>query len=425
MVPLPTATAASAAEESGGVGVTPQAPADPYPGWASYANTEYGFSLRYPPTWMVAEVNEENFGKPGSRWVELSQGTAKLIIGYRRSGEDAVIWGSGVAAGEFELRGTARILDQDVERQVLVYEGRDKVVFYSIPPGVIAAGGLEFAASLNPFAQADYAQVALDQGVQDEADAILSTLTVGATATAMPTSAVPDEEILWDSEITSLDETWNLYTSNGQGFAIKFPNTMVTFRGSCVWNEEQGSYRPQLAFVPVKIFEDSDAVYIAPAHYFGLAGERIEGHRHYYDECNQITNSLELLRDPENWNEPSWKLMIKEIHNDAELDAFLKARYGSGCSVGEKVPAAQDGVYDVKILEDGKAMGETQCLLNFETVVKYYPAGNKVIAWDTGQAPTFPADVNYSVTHDQEMIDSFNFLTDVAGVTAVEPKDTD
>ena len=80
-----------------------------------------------------------------------------------------------------------------------------------------------------------------------------------------PTSVVQDEEITWDSEITSLDETWNRYTSNGQGFSIKFPKTMATFRGSCTWNEEQGSYRPQMAIVPVNIFEDADAVYIASA----------------------------------------------------------------------------------------------------------------------------------------------------------------
>jgi len=230
-----------------------------------------------------------------------------------------------------------------------------------------------------------------------------------------PTRLAQDKKIIWDSEIISLDETWNRYVSNGQGFSIRFPKEMATFRGSCTWNEEQGSYRPQMALVPVKIFEDTDAVYIAPEHYYELAGERIEDNIHYYDACNQITNSLELLRDPENeFKEPFWKLVVAEIHDDAELDGFIKARYGSGCSLGEKEPSGQDGVYRVRIQGDGKAMEETQCLLNFGTVVKYYPAGNKVIAWDTGQAATFPADVNYSVIHDQEMIESFNFTGDAA-----------
>jgi hypothetical protein len=68
----------------------------------------------------------------------------------------------------------------------------------------------------------------------------------------------------------------------------------------------------------------------------------------------------------------------------------------------------------VKILGDGKGIEQTQCLLNFGTVVKYYPADNKVIAWNTGQAFTFPGDVDYSVTYDQEMVDSFAFITDAA-----------
>jgi hypothetical protein len=37
-----------------------------------------------------------------------------------------------------------------------------------------------------------------------------------------------------------------------------------------------------------------------------------------------------------------------------------------------------------------------------------------VIAWNTGQAYTFSADVNNTVTYDQEMVDSFRFLTDAS-----------
>ena len=245
-----------------------------------------------------------------------------------------------------------------------------------------------------------------------------------ALPSATPTSVVQAEEINWDSEIASLDETWNLYTSNGQGFSIKFPKTMASYQGSCTWNEEQGSYRPQIAIVPVKIFEGSDAVYIAPETYYRLAGERTEttadgGTRSFFDSCNQVTNSLELLQDPENPYASSqmWKLVVREIHDDAELDAFLKERYGSACSLGEKEPSAQDGVYRVRIQGDGKPIEETQCRLNYRTVVEYYPAGNKVVAWDLGQAATFPADVNYSVIHDQEMVDSFSFF----GAAAAEP----
>jgi hypothetical protein len=220
---------------------------------------------------------------------------------------------------------------------------------------------------------------------------------------------MPDvEDITRAAEIASLDETWSQYTNYRLGVSIKFPKEMATFRGSCYWNEEQGSYRPQMAVVPVQIFEETDAVYIAPEHYFELAGERVEENTAYYDECNQITNSLELLQDPERFQEPFWKLVTQEVRNERELDGFIKERYGSECGLGEQTPSFQDGVYDVK----------PACNLGGGTVVKYYPAGNKVVAWNTGQAGTFPADVNYSVYHDMEMIASFQFLT-------VEPPSTE
>jgi hypothetical protein len=240
--------------------------------------------------------------------------------------------------------------------------------------------------------------------------------------TGAAASTAQDEEIIWDSEITSLDETWNLYTSNGQGFSIKFPKTMASYGGSCTWNEEQGSYRPQNAIVPVKIFEDSDAVYIAPEYYYELAGKRIEDNKSYFDECNQVANTLELLRDPENLyaSIQMWKLVAAEIHDDAELEGFLKDRYGSGCSLGEKEPTGQDGVYRVRIEGDGKSMEETECLLNFGTVVKYYPTGNKVISWHTGQAATFLVDVNRGFAHDGEMVESFSFIADTAPVAPGE-----
>lgn len=144
----------------------------------TYTNPEYGFTLNYPPTWTVAEVNDEAFVAPGSRSVQLSQGTVMLVIGYRRSGEETMVMGSGAPAGEFEVRGSTHFIDKDVERHVLVFEGKDKAVFYGQPGAIIAAGGLEFAPRLDAFAQVDYQDIELSQSVQDEADMILSSLVI-------------------------------------------------------------------------------------------------------------------------------------------------------------------------------------------------------------------------------------------------------
>jgi len=244
-----------------------------------------------------------------------------------------------------------------------------------------------------------------------------------STTEASPTTAAADspseitQPLTTNSEITELDETWNQFTDYRLGFSIKFPKEMATFRGSCTWKEDQGSYRPEVALVPVKIFEDTSAVYIGAEYFYELAGERQEGGRSFYDECNPVTNSLALLQDPDSFKEPFWKLVVEEIHDEDELDSFIKARYGSGCSLGEQSVSNQDGVYDVQIQGDGKGL-DGQCPINYATVVKYFPAGSKVVAWDRGQSYHFPADVNYSVVYDQEMEDSFRFLTGTATETA-------
>jgi hypothetical protein len=234
------------------------------------------------------------------------------------------------------------------------------------------------------------------------------------------------------SETVSLDETWNRYTNYGLGFSLKVPKTMVSYNGSCKWNEENGdrSYRPKPAAVPVKIFEDVDSVTIAPEYLYELSGATSEtndqgGSRLLFAECNQVPNSLALIQDLERpwFGAQVWKVVAVAVHNDKELDAFIKSRYGSGCSVREKEASGQDGVYRVRIQGDGKDLSETQCPLNGATMVRYAPEANKVIAWDLGQAYTFLADESFMTAHDQEMIESFRFLTEASAEPSADAAD--
>jgi hypothetical protein len=225
------------------------------------------------------------------------------------------------------------------------------------------------------------------------------------------------------SQIVRLDETWFQYINYQFGFSINFPRTAISPYGACNWTEENSdhSYRPEPSYVPLKVFEDGDTTYIAGEYYNELSGETKEtsadgATRSFFSECQAVTNDLALLQNPDNFYQTAWKIVAGEVHDDAELEAFLKSQYGSGCSLGEKVASSQDGVYDIRIQGDGKDLGETQCPLNRVLVVKYYPAGNRVVTWDRGQAPEFAADANYSRIYDQEMVNSFQFLTpEVAG----------
>ena len=142
----------------------------------TYANADYGFSFHYPPTWSLEEVpgrDETAQGGPKvAPSVILSRQTLSLIIGYKRATEEDVVIESGAPAGEFETRGAVTFLGQDVPRKVLVFEGKDKAVYYQGAGAVIQAGELVFGISLQDFG-ADYGAVDIPEELQAEADQIV------------------------------------------------------------------------------------------------------------------------------------------------------------------------------------------------------------------------------------------------------------
>lgn len=209
------------------------------------------------------------------------------------------------------------------------------------------------------------------------------------------------------SSLTSIDQTWDLYTNKKYGFSIKVPKKMFHGYGSeCEWKID--SYRPKGGIVPVKIFEDEN-IYISSEYFYKLTGETVRNNIYYYSGCDKVINSLSYLKDYKNKYVQSWEFVIREISNDIELENFIKERYGSGCKLGSKNPSSQSGVFDISIQGDSKDLVETNCPLNYMTVLKYYPAKNKAVSWNLGQAHTFVADESYQNVYDQRMVDSFKF----------------
>jgi hypothetical protein len=155
---------------------------DPTTELLTYTNPEVGFTFQYPPSWSVTKVSDEAFAAPSSRSVHLSRGTVTLVIGYRHKDEAPPSIGTSVPAGDLETRGSIHMLGRDIPRQVLVFEGKDKVVFYGQPGVFINAGDLEFAARMDDFVQVDYRTIELSPVVQGEADLILSSLEVFGVA---------------------------------------------------------------------------------------------------------------------------------------------------------------------------------------------------------------------------------------------------
>lgn len=209
-----------------------------------------------------------------------------------------------------------------------------------------------------------------------------------------------------DLNFVSLDETWNLYTNEKYGFSIKVPKMMYQPYGDCVLSN--GFFVPKGDLVPVKIFED-ESIFISSEYYHDLQGQfEIEG-KTVFSGCEKVANSIPLLQDRNNYKAMKWEFVASEVESDVELEKFIKEKYGSGCSLGKKVPTEQSGVYRPEILGDGLDLGETACPINYITEIRYNADTNKVVAWDLGQAYTFVGDEDFSKLYDQEMVDSFKF----------------
>lgn len=220
------------------------------------------------------------------------------------------------------------------------------------------------------------------------------------------------DDILESSEVVETDDTWSLYKNYQFGFSIKIPNDFYSYNGGCKWSADSGdhSYRPDPAYIPTAIFHDWDnkVVYISGEYNYELSGETTEESRTYYANCTKVFNSLEKLKDETSNYWYGWKLEVKTIGNDTELASFIADRYGSGCELGDKTLTDQEGVYDVELGgEFGFGDDPETCNVNYNIVMKYYPAGETVVVWDTGQAYTF-CDHEYTC-YDDEMMESFRF----------------
>jgi hypothetical protein len=218
-----------------------------------------------------------------------------------------------------------------------------------------------------------------------------------------------------DSTLAPQSEDWYLYTNDKLGFSIMVPQNMILTFGGCTFNEEQKSYRPAYSSVPTVVYEHGDTVYLTYSRYAELGGVSLielpsGGHRHDFSECVTVTNTLDLVLDPHHAYKQMWAIQVVPIEDDEALARFIQSRYGAGCAVGELTTTGQEGVFDVRIQGDGTHFTESTCPINYATVVKYDTLGNRVAAWDLGQAYTFVADPEYKTTYDQAMVDSFQFL---------------
>ncbi|MBI5962305.1 MAG: DUF333 domain-containing protein [Chloroflexi bacterium] len=120
-------------------------PAD-YQGWWTYTHAVYGFSIMLPEDWSVDETTVNDPLMNGHMLNLYTEGL-NIRMTFRRTGEETLLWPTGVGAGEFIQQGTLDVAGQPAQRLLLVCPtGEITAIWYHGGEGQpnISRGDLEF-----------------------------------------------------------------------------------------------------------------------------------------------------------------------------------------------------------------------------------------------------------------------------------------
>jgi hypothetical protein len=213
---------------------------DPYDGWATYTNPAYGFTFRYPPTWSLEEMPDEDLSAEGGphygRSVQLNKGHINLYIGYRLLSENVFLGGTGMPAGEAEQRGLVYFLGKETEKTALIYEDKVKNLHYS----PMNADDLAFVIRVDDMGYMDYEEVEIPDELQFEVD-----------------------EILGSFELTPKQGGLVSYSNPTYGFSFQYPSSWTLVEMPDFDTSELGG--PHFGR-SVQLFKDSTLLFIGYKH---------------------------------------------------------------------------------------------------------------------------------------------------------------
>lgn len=102
--------------------------------WLEYANPNYNFAFYYPPDWKLT-LDEEEDSPTYQHLIRLrpqqKYPIVEVLIGFRALDEDINITRPAVGSGELVVNGEIRVLGAMVSRQLLVWDGKHRSVFYN------------------------------------------------------------------------------------------------------------------------------------------------------------------------------------------------------------------------------------------------------------------------------------------------------
>jgi putative hemolysin len=140
---------------------------EPAPSPASvpaYVNETYGFSFDPPSGWTIEGYEDYLlFRRPGYQ----------VFVGFQPAGEEPKPFRTGMPSGEFVDGGTVNLLGQPVPKQILVSNGKNKVVAYD---GRIKIGDLILVIFLDAVEtpEVSYDDLDIPAEIMEEADQIIA-----------------------------------------------------------------------------------------------------------------------------------------------------------------------------------------------------------------------------------------------------------
>jgi hypothetical protein len=153
-------------------------PQNGWKGWQVYTNPDYGFTFQYPPGWRLEEPSSpkgESTLKGHAVWlVPDTTADARMQVAFKRSSEDIPLGRTGLGSGELVPWGKVVLLGIELEKQVLVLEGKHMTIMYRYPAGA-NPGNLVFNIDVDYLGEWTGA-TALTDGVEANADEIVASI---------------------------------------------------------------------------------------------------------------------------------------------------------------------------------------------------------------------------------------------------------
>lgn len=152
------------------------------PGWWTYAQPVYGFSIQLPGDWTAEEASAGDALLGGHLLNLHPKSTAEkenIRMTFCRAGEGTLLWPTGVGQGDFASQGTLDVAGQPVQRVLLVCPtGEVTSIWYQGGPVApnITRGDLEFAFIFSATPTHCEAGYSLSGKVQQVGEAIIASL---------------------------------------------------------------------------------------------------------------------------------------------------------------------------------------------------------------------------------------------------------